>query len=258
MGSLVTSLGSQLGNALSGGKTPTYELFSIGVEKSHAKDSPPLSNIGEPILCQFNPASLHLSQSSNWDIQGQGYGSQGNLHFIKQNAQTLSFDLYFDTTEANPSEQSKSTCAADSDVRVCTAPITSLVQIVPALHRPPVCALSWGGADPTGKHVGNWFNGVASNIGQEFTYFDTTGKPQRAKVHCEFTSFMAVPPAQQPQSNDVNKAYVVKRGDTLAGIAQEQMHDASLWRTIAIANGITDPLTIQPGRVLQIPTVDRL
>ena len=47
--------------------------------------------------------------------------------------------------------------------------------------------------------------------------------------------------------------HVTSINDTLAGLAAAYLGDPALWREIARANGIDDPLDVQPGRTLVIP-----
>ena len=58
-------------------------------------------------------------------------------------------------------------------------------------------------------------------------------------------------------SPDVDKHYVVRRGDTLSSISGALYRDPSLWREIARANGIADPRRVAPGRELRVPGLDR-
>jgi nucleoid-associated protein YgaU len=52
------------------------------------------------------------------------------------------------------------------------------------------------------------------------------------------------------------RTYTVQRGDTLSGIAQEQLGDASRWPEIFVLNRdiISDPDEIFPGQVLTLPS----
>jgi nucleoid-associated protein YgaU len=44
-------------------------------------------------------------------------------------------------------------------------------------------------------------------------------------------------------------------GETLSDIAAELYRDPTQWRPIAIANGIADPLSIEPGQALRVPAL---
>jgi LysM repeat protein len=50
------------------------------------------------------------------------------------------------------------------------------------------------------------------------------------------------------------RSYVVKRGDTLARIAKNELGDARLYQQIADLNGLRDPGRIAVGQRLEIPT----
>ena len=50
------------------------------------------------------------------------------------------------------------------------------------------------------------------------------------------------------------RSYVVKRGDTLARIAKNELGDARLYQQIADLNGLRDPSRIAVGQRLEIPT----
>jgi nucleoid-associated protein YgaU len=51
--------------------------------------------------------------------------------------------------------------------------------------------------------------------------------------------------------------WTLRRGQTLASIAAAEYHDARCWRQIAEANGIDDPLALQPGTLLMLPALRR-
>jgi nucleoid-associated protein YgaU len=120
------------------------------------------------------------------------------------------------------------------------------------LHRPPICRLSWG-------KLGVFFQGVLQKVKQEFTIFLEDGTPVRATLTCTFKEWRSADEDRRRKntsSADVAKTYVVRRGDTLSGIAAAQYRDATLWRPIAFANKIVNPRLLAPGTVLTIPALD--
>ncbi|NTU80833.1 MAG: LysM peptidoglycan-binding domain-containing protein, partial [Chloroflexales bacterium] len=122
-----------------------------------------------------------------------------------------------------------------------------------SLHRPPICHLVWGA-------LGIFFEGMLTNLTQTFTLFLPIGTPVRASLGCTFTEW--VDPTiqavrQNKMSPDVSKTRVVRRGDTLASIAAAVYNDPTLWRPIARANAIVNPLRLTPGQVLTIPVLPR-
>jgi LysM repeat protein len=66
---------------------------------------------------------------------------------------------------------------------------------------------------------------------------------------------VATPDASQRMTGSAGE-YVVKRGDTLAEIAQRELGDANQWKRIAQLNDIDDPKTLATGKRLQIPQRD--
>jgi nucleoid-associated protein YgaU len=54
-------------------------------------------------------------------------------------------------------------------------------------------------------------------------------------------------------SPDLEKTWVVNRGETLSSIAAAVYRDPSAWRAIARANEIKDPRRLAPGLVLTLP-----
>lgn len=58
----------------------------------------------------------------------------------------------------------------------------------------------------------------------------------------------------EPEPEGVtNQTYTVKSGDILWSIAVKFLGDGKRWKEIADLNGITDPRTLQVGKVLKIP-----
>jgi nucleoid-associated protein YgaU len=103
------------------------------------------------------------------------------------------------------------------------------------------------------------FEGVIESMNVSYTLFSDDGFPIRAKLSIALKQYTTV--AQQrgrakKKSPDVEKTYVVQRGDTLSGIAERAYGDPAPWRQIARANGISDARELVPGRVLTIPRLE--
>jgi Contractile injection system tube protein/LysM domain len=211
----------------------------------------------DPVDVLFNPSTLTKTQATNWQHTPNTQEKNQMTQFTGFSLDKLKLDLFFDTTEEGSPDQ-------PVDVRTYTSKILRLTRMLSVTHCPPFCRFEWGKGFPHGEPL---LLGVATQIDQELNYFHIDGTPLRATLHCQFEQFLSwgasspgaskTPPAGQTSSNDLHKAYVVKQGDTLASIAYTQMHSAALWKEIAIANGITDPLSLKPGQLLHIPTVDR-
>ena len=145
----------------------------------------------------------------------------------------LAMQLFFDTYEQQ------------TDVRNHTNKIIGLLDLDPELHAPPVCLFSWG-------HLN--FVGVLERADQRFTLFLSDGTPVRATIDVSFKEYFEGEPGAL-QSANFTKRYVVKRADTLSGIAGRYYGDPAKWRPIAEENALDDPFAIRPGQVLVIPAI---
>ncbi|HEX7806464.1 MAG TPA: LysM peptidoglycan-binding domain-containing protein, partial [Cellulomonas sp.] len=93
-----------------------------------------------------------------------------------------------------------------------------------------------------------------------FTYFSSTGIPLRATLALvlrQYEPSNAFGP-QNPTSGTPrpHRVHQVQPGETLDRIAARYYGDATRWRTLAVANGIEDPLALRPGAQLSIPRLE--
>lgn len=204
------------------------------------------NNEGETIDCKFNPSAYTVSKSVNYgELKATGSGAS-IMQFVDGNAETLSMELFFDTTdELDGSDPDK----AAVDVRKqYTNLIDSLLAVDGELHAPPVCRFVWGdGID---------FTALVEHAEKRFTKFLPSGVPIRARVSIQFTEYKTADYHKSevsPESTDKTKRWTVAEGDTLWLIAAEEYGDSSHWRTIADANDITNPRAVETGDQLELP-----
>jgi len=193
-------------------------------------------NEGAKVECAFNPSEYQL-------IRQVDYGEHRTTlnapiqQFTSGVADALSVELFFDTTESQ------------NDVRKqYTDLIDSLLAVDGELHSPPTCRFVWGsGLD---------FKSIITEADKRFTRFRPDGTPVRAWVDITFRQ-QEHPVYQKQQikheSTDKTKLKTVSEGETLWLIAAEEYGDASHWRTIAEANDLENPRTIEPGMKLSLP-----
>lgn len=201
------------------------------------------------ITVMFNPNSYSIEKSVSWDSAGgAGAGATQRkfnapaLTFGGGGSRTLSLELFYDVTESTD---------RDKDVRKETGKLVALTRIMADSKspHPPVCKISWG------RKVKNSdfpFTGVVTSLSQSFTLFSRTGEPLRATLKVSFVEFLD-PEKDLKDTDPELTTYVVKRGDTLAGIAAAVYGDPTQWRLIAEANRQDDPRRQQVGGVLTIP-----
>jgi nucleoid-associated protein YgaU len=168
-------------------------------------------------------------------MQASGSGASSQ-QFVNRSADTLSMQLFFDTSETQ------------TDVREeYLDKLDYLASVDPELHAPPLCQFVWG--------EGLSFTALVQRLDKSFTRFLPSGVPVRARVDVTFTECKPSDYRRElkPESTDKTKAWVVTEGDTLWLVAAEEYGDPSHWRTIADANGIDNPRDIEPGDSLELP-----
>lgn len=188
-----------------------------------------------PIHALFNPEEYSLNKDNNYASQAIPGLTSPLLQFVHGNLQTLDMELFFDTFDSQ------------ADVRSETSKIFNLLSINSELHTPPVLRVTWGSLD---------FHCVLAKVSQKFIRFYSDGRPGRARLNVTFDEYLdaATQVAEANlQSPDFSKAYTVRQGDTISGIAAGFYQDATKWRPIALANSILNPRSIYPGQQIQIP-----
>jgi nucleoid-associated protein YgaU len=212
--------------------------FKKGFEKkAHLEILSPSSKAGTKIPLCFNPTELQISKQNTFaEVAIPGLMAPP-IQFVRGASEKLTFDALVDTSDTM------------KDVRKeYVQPIRDLMKIDSKLHAPPLVRLVWD--DQPG------FTAVLESLNITYTLFSDAGVPLRAKLAITLKQFTTVEEQvkEAPKhSPDVEKTYVVQRGDTLSGIAEKAYGDPAPWREIARANGIDDPRALAPGRVLTIP-----
>jgi nucleoid-associated protein YgaU len=94
----------------------------------------------------------------------------------------------------------------------------------------------------------------------KYTLFTAAGVPVRAPCTVALEEIAGDPPKQNPTSGGLvpRRVHVLIEGETLAGIAYNEYGNASLWRAVAAANRIDDPMRLRPGTSVLLPAVNEL
>jgi LysM repeat protein len=196
---------------------------------------------GRTLTVNYNPEEYTVSKDNNFAVQGvPGLGAP-IVQFVNGNQRTLEVGLLCDSWDTN--------AIVKQDVRVQTRPIVDLMRVDGELHAPPILVVTMASLR---------LRCVLSRVSEQFTMFQTDGMPVRARLTCTFIEI--TDPEQEAkeanqQTADFTKVHVVEVGDTLSAIAGTRYEDPGLWRPIALANRIAEPLAIAVGDVLQIPSL---
>ena len=215
----------------------------------------------------FNPNLLRYDHRVEWRAAGtvaqSVAGGYQRMEFQATPPSTLSLDLFFDTYEGQTTGDSllgglRDALVPDNpfdagtpnatNVAELTQKVAKLAQVFSELHRPPVCQLVWGDR--------MLFQGVLTQLHEDYTFFMPNGTPVRATLSCTFMAYRTFTQAVSQvelHSADVQKRRIVRRGDTLNRIALEEYNDPGMWRPIAEENGIDNPRELTPGQELVIP-----
>jgi nucleoid-associated protein YgaU len=84
------------------------------------------------------------------------------------------------------------------------------------------------------------------------------GRPVRARVTLTWKEYIPVEiqvRSAPRASPDKRKTHTFCEGDSLWKIAYDAYGDPRYWKFISHANGIDDPLRIEPGRPIAIPAL---
>jgi hypothetical protein len=213
---------------------------------------------GDPVVVTFNPTEYTLTKGAQIaEISISGLYSP-ILQFVRGQTETMSLDLFFDSTDGGMDENATS-------VTEQTDPFYQLIKIDGTLHAPPVVFFSWGPEfpgnrdyDSTGSQLRYGFQCLVESVRQRFTLFSPLGVPLRATLTVSLKEYKTL----TEQLNELNlnspdhtQAHVVQQGETLAQIAADVYNDPTQWRAIATENSILDPLNLTPGLLLQIPVL---
>lgn len=217
----------------------------------------------EQIPVQFNPTEFSLDkgvQVAEIAIPGLDAPLQ---QFVRGQAEKLTMDLFFDTTENGMGKRATS-------VTTYTDRIYQLVKIEPKRHAPPICTFVWNDMFP-GSSVGslievpfgnqrrNGFQCIVENVKQKFTLFSPEGVPLRATLTVTLREYKTLEEQLQHlnlNSPDRTQSHIVQGGETLAGIAARHYERPGEWRRIAEANRIEDPRRLVAGAFLTVPPIE--
>lgn len=220
-------------------KTPTVPSKSGTqdfTKRAHLEVVKPTGYKPDKIPLCFNPTEYQLSKQNTFhEVPIPGLNASP-IQFVRGTSEKLTFEAVVDTSDDMSNVRTK-----------YVDPLRKLAAIHGELHAPPVVKFVWENFQ---------FVGVIESLNVTFTLFSDAGMPVRAKLAFtlkEYTTVAKQKELAQKKSPDLERTYVVRRGDTLSAIAAQAYGDPTQWRQIAAANAITDPRTVEPGLVLTIP-----
>jgi hypothetical protein len=239
-----------------------------------------LEGTGERLACMLNPESLIVRRlagvrqrrSLGGALTGPGL-TDDMLLYSGGGTTELHLDLLFDVSLASSSVKT-------DDVRVLTGPLWQLAENDSRAEKaasPSLVRFVWGKS---------WnIPGVVAAVAERLEQFTPEGAPMRSWLRMRFLRVselatqtskepfsppstdllpeIAPEPASEPAPPVVTadtevRVHQVSAGERLDQIAHRYYGSAVLWRWLALVNGLTDPLQITPGSLLQIPPISFL
>jgi hypothetical protein len=206
---------------------------------------------GEALECWLNPTQYSIAKANDWTTRPVVGASLPQAQFGGGHARELALELLFDA-------------APDGDVTSATDQLFRMMEVDTSLSaggqlnqaRPPTITLSWGSFTS--------FKAVCRHLHVQFELFSADGTPIRAlaaltlvQVEKDARSGGGTPArAQNPTTRAESRvrAHTVRDGDSLPLLAFQYLGDATRWREIAVASGVDDPMHLERGRRLEIPT----
>lgn len=218
-----------------------------------ARDLTPVPN--GSMTVQYNPGEFTMTKGVQYAevaIPGLDMPVQ---QFIRGQAETLTVDLFFDTTEFGMDEGDSVT-----PVTLLTDQFYRLIRIDPQTKAPPVCYFSWGERGFPGSNLQrgdtqlrqNGFRCLVESVTQKFTLFSPLGAPLRATLSVKLREYQTLTDLVSALEESVQ---LIAEGETLDQIASREYNDPSRWREIAEFNGLDDPLLLTPGSLLDLPSL---
>jgi nucleoid-associated protein YgaU len=194
---------------------------------------------------QFNPKEYTVQKSASWESKpAKGAKTTSMPEFKGAEPRSMTIEIFLD---ANESESGDITKDIETLFRCCTPLDKSVGQNKPS---PPFVVFGWGPKIS--------FDAFVKKVSAKYTLFKPDGTPARAVCSVDLQELAKTPAKQNPTSGGLatRRTHTVVAGDSLPSIASREYGVPALWRAIAEANGIDDPLRVATGTTLRIPPAE--
>ena len=207
-----------------------------------------------PFDVLFNPTEYSISKSNEWKFEKVTGTAFTPPAFGGGNPRELTLNLLLDASLLGKTQHVRG--ITDQLFRMMEVPGGSSGGSSSAA--PPFITFTWGSETK--------FKSVCTSLTVAYKLFRPNGDPIRADVKM---TLKQAEPASTASSTGANRGtnpttranaghgvHTVKDGDSLPSIAYEAYGDATVWRAIADANGVENPLHLRRGRALSLPRLD--
>ena len=195
---------------------------------------------------QFNPKEYTITKRARWERDSDaGSPDTAIPEFLGSEPRTVTLQYVIDATESGGDVKPQ----LDLLFGCCAPTAETLSQNKPT---PPFVLFGWGTTTS--------FVACVRQVTAQHKLFSPQGKCIRASGTIDLEEIPSQRPKQNPTSGGLaaRRTHTVVAGDSLASIAFREYSRPDLWRALAEANGIDDPLRLDVGRHLLVPPADEL
>lgn len=214
-----------------------------GLEKAYLE----AKGTGDRLTCTFNPKEISIAKSATWkQTEASGAQQAPTPEFTGTKPRTLTMELLFDGWDSGAGD-----VTADVD-RLFDWTCPTEESLRNNKPQPPIIVLHWGQK--------SYFECYVKSVKAKYTMFDAQGNVLRAEVNTTFEQTPDDAARQNPTSGGIagRRLHTLIDGETLQSIAYREYRKPALWRALAEANGIDDPLRVRPGTTILVPPASAL
>lgn len=199
--------------------------------------------VPQEITFSFNPKEFSVSASAQFAGRAQAGNGGGKTEFVGAAPRQMSVTVFLDAAHS----KTKVGDDVSTLLQCCNATKKSIDDGKPS---PPQVTFKWGWVSSI-----KWF---VESAQAQLKMFDKTGQPIRATVQLTLKETPESAAGQNPTSggDEIVRNHRVVSGDSLASVAYRTYGDPAMWRRVAEASGVDDPLRVAPGRLLRVPAVN--
>ncbi|GAA3655764.1 hypothetical protein C8D88_10595 [Lentzea atacamensis] len=195
----------------------------------------------------FNPKELTLAKNAKWQRQAQPNAAKAGVpEFKGAEPAKLSLEMFLDSTDT----------MGDAVIKTVEQLFNLTVPTKESRKggkgSPPWVIFQWG----TTKGVPSF----VSSVSAKYTLFTPGGMPVRAVCTINLEEVSGEPGGQNPTSGALaaRDTHTLTAGDSLQSLAYKAYGNAELWRHIAEANDIDDPMRLKLGSTVLVPALEEI
>jgi nucleoid-associated protein YgaU len=198
----------------------------------------------DTIEFQFNPKELSVGKGATWSSKTQKKITVPQFEGPEPSKLTLEMFL-----DASDTQRDSVVTTFEKLLSCCVSTSDSIIRNKP---NPPWVSFHWGSLRS--------FTGYIASVNIKYTLFTRNGLPIRGTATITLQEIPKEKKGQNPTSGalSAHRVHTVRTGDTLASIAWHEYGDPIMWRAIATANRIDDPMRLRAGSSLLIPAAEDL